>query len=118
MAHIPNNSDETIDSRDIIKRIKSLENLDDADDAEREELQILLNLQEQAKDSADWQYGEALIRDSYFEEYVYGLAEDMGAIDINTKWPHTCIDWERATEEMQMNFFSVDFDGVDYWIWG
>jgi hypothetical protein len=32
------------------------------------------------------------------------------------KWPFTCIDWEQAASELQMDYSAVDFDGVIYWI--
>ena len=117
-----NNSMDVIDSRDVIARIEELEN--DRDDknvglleievAEREALTALAH---EASDYApDWQSGATLIRDSYFEDYAQELAEDIGAIDSNATWPNNCIDWERATRELQMDYTEVDFDGVTYWI--
>jgi len=113
---------DVIDSRDVIARIEELEN--DRDDKnvgllEREvaELEALTALADEASDYApDWQYGATLIRDSYFEDYAQELAEDIGAIDSNATWPNNCIDWERATRELQMDYTEVDFDGVTYWI--
>lgn len=147
------NSDDVIDSRDVIARIEELEarieelaDMEAADDgasngapdadydlgalwakdreeleAERDEakaeLKALKALAEQASGyAADWQYGEALIRDSYFKEYAQELAEDIGAIDRNATWPNTCIDWDQAARELQMDYTSVEFDGVTYWI--
>lgn len=83
---------------------------------EIEELSNLLALQEEASGSSDWTYGETLIRDSYFQEYAQELAEDIGAINKQATWPNNCIDWERAADELKQDYFSVDFDGVDYWI--
>lgn len=115
---------DVIDSRDVIARIEELENelcpsdeSDGTDNAEREELATLVALADEASDYADdWQYGETLIRDSYFEDYAQELAEDIGAIDSNATWPNNCIDWGRATRELQMDYTPVDFDGVTYWI--
>ena len=28
----------------------------------------------------------------------------------------TCIDWAQAARELRMDYTSVDFDGVTYWI--
>jgi len=115
--NIPNeisNSEDLIDSRDIIARIEWLEN--DPDPDEEEELETLKDLQKQCEGYSDWEYGEALIRDSYFVEYAQDLAEDIGAIDRNSNWPNNCIDWERAARELQMDYTCVDFDGIDYWI--
>ena len=74
-------------------------------------------LAEQAEGyAADWQYGEQLIRDSYFKDYAMELAEDIGAVDANASWPNTCIDWDQAARELQMDYTSVEFAGVTYWI--
>lgn len=65
--------------------------------------------------SSDWNHGEALIRDSYFEDYARQMAEDIGG-DANTNWPNCHIDWEAAAEALQMDYTQVDFDSVTYWI--
>jgi hypothetical protein len=122
MPNSIDNSMDVIDSRDVIARIEELEN--DRDDKnvglleiEVAELEALTALADEASDYApDWQYGATLIRDSYFEDYAQELAEDIGAIDSNATWPNNCIDWERATRELQMDYTEVDFDGVPYWI--
>ncbi len=82
-----------------------------------DELKALKALANEADGYAsDWKYGESLIRDSYFTEYAQQLAEDIGAIDRNANWPNDCIDWDKAAEELQQDYTSVDFDGVTYWI--
>lgn len=60
--------------RDLNKALKAWE--DDCG----EELKILQNVQEQAEGYSDWEYGEALIRDSCFTEYAEELARDIGAV--------------------------------------
>lgn len=85
--------------------------------ADDQELAALLALQEEAEGYAeDWQYGAQLIRDSYFEDYAQEFAEEIGAVDRNARWPNDCIDWEKAAEELQMDYTSVEFDGVTYWV--
>jgi len=147
MADPISNSDDIIDSRDVIARIEELQatideameaagNNFDADpptDTERadfiaehlqvahpedyEEWKALTALAAEASDYApDWEYGEALIRDSYFRNYAEELADDIGAINSEAIWPNNCIDWERAARELQMDYTSVDFAGVTYWI--
>lgn len=122
------NSENVIDSRDVIARInyleserESAENPDEWDDSdEGQELKALKALADEASGSADWTYdwtyGETLIRDSYFEDYARELAEDIGAIPKNLGWPCNHIDWEGATNALKMDYFSVEFDGVEYWI--
>lgn len=138
MRNAPSNTDDTIDSRDVIERIEELENeraeYDDSDEeTERdieanqslrdawdeqngEELKALLALQESAGRYSDWNHGAQLIRDSYFETYARELADDLGAVDRNGRWPTTCIDWKQAAEELQSDYTSVEFDGVAYWV--
>jgi antirestriction protein len=57
-----------------------------------------------------------LIRDSYFEDYAQELADDLGLLQKGSTWPYTCIDWEQAARELQMDYSMVTFDGVDYWV--
>lgn len=136
------NSEDVIDSRDVIARIEELEaELDEfvpADDAvidemvdERQELRVLKALAEECEGyAADWLYGETLIRDSYFTEYAEELAYECAPSQEAAAflrgnpggelsgWPFTCmsIDWEQAARELQMDYTAVDFDGVTYWI--
>lgn len=124
-----NNYADVIDSRDVIARIEYLEALGTPDEpedgdneftgldqAEADELQALRALAKEGEGAADWQYGETLIRDSYFEDYARELAEDIGAIPRDAAWPAYCIDWERAALELQVDYFTIDFDGVTYWV--
>ena len=141
----PSNTDSVIDSRDIIARIEELQTerdeiecrmedhapltleresvkaelrtFDESD--EGRELAILTALADECADYAsDWEYGETLIRDTYFRTYAEELANDCGMLyqGVSSTWPYTCIDWERAAEELQQDYTTVDFDGVTYWI--
>lgn len=133
MKTAPTNMDDVIDSRDVIERIEELE-AERADfiDPERlvsgdasqwdesdsgTELVALRELASEAEGYApDWQHGAMLIRDSYFTDYAIQLADDIGAINKDASWPNTCIDWEQAARELQMDYTSVEFDGVTYWV--
>ena len=125
------NMDDIIDSRDVRKRIEELrdeieaydeERLErmatDADEmgAERVELAALEALADEAAGCGDWEYGETLIRDSYFERYAEELANDIGAINADATWPNSCIDWERAANELKQDYTSVEFGDVTYWL--
>jgi hypothetical protein len=137
------NSDDVIDSRDIIERIEYLsvydyqvcpecsctfgdihnegcsepEPVDNLTEEDKEELKILDALQDQCEGYAsDWRHGATLIRDSYFKEYAQELAEDLGMINHTWSWPYTCIDWERAADELKQDYTEVDYDGVAYWV--
>ena len=140
------NSDDIIDSRDVIARIEEFEGergnlvcdvdfhagklaeerneeteqayadaqsaLEDWDSDNSDELASLKEITEQV----NCEDGEALIRDSYFQEYAEELADDIGAIDRNANWPVNCIDWEKAADQLKMDYTSVDLNGVEYWI--
>jgi hypothetical protein len=109
------NSDDMIDSRDIEARIEELLNMDHDDD-EAAELKALQELAQEAVGySSDWHYGVTLIRDSYFTDYVQELLEDCG--DIPQSLPsYVVIDWEATADNIKLDYSSVDFDGVTYWI--
>lgn len=134
------NKDDIIDSRDVIARIEELQDektdleqqRDEAVDADKEtaeaaladwiddfgdELKALLALQGEAEGYSDWRHGVALIRDSHFKDYVRELAEELHGDKMRSaEWPFDCIDWEKAATELQQDYTSVDFDGVDYWV--
>jgi len=116
MRNPPTKYDDVIDSRTIIERIEELEEQAERDEEEQAELAALKALAEDASGSPDWKYGETLIRASYFKDYAQELAEDTGMIPDNAQWPCRCIDWDQAARELQMDYMSVDFDGVTYWI--
>lgn len=135
MARTISNGDNIIDSRDVIARIAELESERDdiehapADDEsaltleefdtgdDGQELKTLRALAEECEGYvSDWRHGEALIRDSYFEDYARQLAEDIGAINRDARWPNDCIDWEKAADELRQDYTSVDFDGITYWV--
>jgi len=109
-----------IDVRDIIARYEDLDQMDDGlpDAEERYQLSVLLTEIKGAGGDEQWRgdwYPVTLIRDSYFKTYAQDLAEDIGAIDRDAKWPHNCIDWEHAARELQYDYTSVDVAGVTYY---
>lgn len=84
---------------------------------ESEELDALVALQEEAEPLApDWENGQSLIRDSYFEQFAEEYAEEAGLIDPGMSWPLNYIDWEAAAQSLQQDYSLVSFDGISYWI--
>ena len=166
MRNAPTNTDDVIDSRDVIARIEELteersdlataldeareerdempaetgpEPISDAyhdahcavldaekaleewDEENAAELKALTELAEQCEGYSDnWTYGAALVRDSYFRTYAQELAEELAEeydlLERRTTWPYTCIDWDQAARELRMDYTSVEFDGVTYWV--
>lgn len=117
------NLEDVIDSRDIVARVEAIKEdllLDGDDESLSQELELLEQLLSAIRhyggDSPE--DGVTLVRDSHFEDYAQGLAEDLGYMsgDNAHSWPFTCIDWEQAARELRMDYTSIDFDGVDYWV--
>jgi hypothetical protein len=132
------NSEDILDSRDVIKRIEELQSerddLEFMDDQEKplaerqeewdeseegEELKALLALQDEAEGYApDWRHGATLLRDSYFDESwaeqelqdLGYLPKDLPGIISNN------IDWRGVLEDLKQDYTEVDYDGVTYWV--
>jgi hypothetical protein len=124
-----NNRDDLIDSRNVDARIDELEDervswletektdWSEENESDAEELAALLAFREDARRvNSEWNYGATFIRDSYFAEYAEELADDIGAIDSDARWPLNHIDWDAAADELKQDYSSVDFDGVEYWV--
>lgn len=111
-----NNYLDVIDSRDIIDRIKELQaTRDDNSDDENEELEYLLKIEKECKDYSDWKYGETLIRESYWEEYVEEMITDLGYISRDFPW-WIEIDWTKTADNVAQDYTTVDFNEVNYYI--
>lgn len=122
------NTADVIDVRDVIARVEYLEGIvpDSDNDAgetneAHEELAMLTELLDDLRSNGgdeqwkgDW-YPITMIRDSYFVDYAQELAEDIGAINQAGAWPNDCIDWDKAAEQLQHEYSTVTFGGVDYW---
>ena len=117
-------NEDMLDLRDLVKELDDLRGLEDmADEDDRSELERLESIEAALKsdlgtdDLAGYAEDEpTLIRDSYFEEYAQELADDIGAIDKDARWPLTHIDWEAAARELKYDYSAVDIEDVRYWI--
>jgi hypothetical protein len=126
------NSEDVIDLRDVTDRVEHLEqlrqsgpvDLGDDNDTDQDvlfaELASLESLLDELRGNGgdhDWRgdwYPLLLVRDSYFEDFARQEAEDLDLIKSDARWPYTCIDWKRAARELQMDYTTVEFDGVTY----
>jgi hypothetical protein len=57
-----------------------------------------------------------LIRDTYFVDYAKQLAEDIGAVPETYTWPTSCIDWEKAADDLANDYTQVEIAGVTYYV--
>jgi len=134
MTNVISNTDNTIDSRDIIARIEELEaerqqveedpeteyieackNVKDFDESEEgKELLALKALAEQGEDYApDWKYGAQLMHEDYFEEAMDEMLEDCG--DIPRDLPSyltIMVDYDA----LKQDYTELDFDGQTYYV--
>jgi hypothetical protein len=140
MANTIDNSEDYLDVRGIIARVEELESeLVDGeelsaetaktrrDEAEQKgdskaddwsEAYLLLSLLEDMRGCGgdeqwrgDW-YPVTLIRDSYFETAMDELLEDIGDMPKNIpSYLKITVDYDA----LQMDYSSVEFDGVTYW---
>ena len=93
----------------------------ESDDAR--ELQALLALADEAECSPDWSYGETLIHEDYFTEYIEELINNCYELpkEFNSggwPWCHMTIDYEAAADEAKQDYTEVTFDGQTYYIRG
>lgn len=113
-----NSYEDVLDVRDIIETIEEYENDDELDNDDVTDLRELLSELAGNGGAHQWRgdwYPVTLVRDSYFGDYAQQLAEDIGAIPEDFSWPASYIDWDAATDALQMDYTSVEFDGVTYW---
>ena len=109
------NTDNMIDSRDVIARIKALQEDTDLDEDETEELQALRALVDECN-HPDWKDGVTLISEGYFVTYAQELAEDLGMSRHSADWPFCHIDWDAAADSLRQDYSRVDFAGQTYWM--
>jgi hypothetical protein len=83
------------------------------DSSDGERIKKIRDLKDEAY---GWEDGVTFIKDSYFEEFAWDEAKNIGAFNAReNSWPYSCIDWERAAEQLKYDYSSVKFDGLTYW---
>lgn len=83
------------------------------EEAELAELEAIEN----DMDARAFRDGETMVPEHMFTEYAEQLAEDCG--DYNSrdaKWPYTCIDWEKAANDLKQDYSTVTYQGTDYYV--
>ena len=136
------NTQNIIDSRDIIERIEELEGCFDTcphcgegqdegiakktnkcpdceqgllEDSEIEELADLQDVVDQAEGYGDFDHGESLIHEFYFVEYCEELCCDIEDIPADLPWYIASnIDWDGVANELKADYVEIDFDGASY----
>ena len=113
MIYKYNNSDDVIDSRDILDYIEKHEDNEDFKE-EVEALQKLIDeyCNEYDEGLKDLEFGVFFIRDDYFEDYMWDYFLQFNDIDEALE---CYIDIEAFARDQQYNYSSIDFDGETYW---
>ena len=116
-------------TEDEVRKLQELqEEIEEAQSAlvmfntfEKDELDTLMEVVEQGEDSPDWSYGETLIHEDYFTDYIKELVDDCYEVPqefLDGKWPfnHMNMDWEGAAEEAKSDYYTIEVDGETYYI--
>jgi hypothetical protein len=76
----------------------------------------LAELQAMRDGIEDWQFGETLIPEDEFIDYVRQLAEDVGDINSeqSSRWPYNHIDWPAAADDLREDYTEYTYGGVTY----
>jgi hypothetical protein len=129
-GHDPDQEKDKEDIAAIELKLEELhEAIEDAQDAlndfnssyDKDELDTLTEVISEGEDCTDWSYGETLIRESYFEDYIKDLVNDCYEMpkEFNEgKWPwnHASIDFEAAAEEAKSDYSEIEVGGLTYYI--
>ena len=101
---------DVLNTDDLRTRLDQLAGDDDEDAIEEREA-----IEEILEETDPNNYGNTLIRDSYFERHAQETAEECGLIDDSDRWPSYCIDWEYAARELKHDYSIIEVDGEDFW---
>jgi len=111
MLYKPTNSDDVIDSRNILDYIKDKDN-----DRDFELENFVKKFRDEHydydKSLEDLEFGVFFIRDSYFEDYMWDYFLEVNQIDEALE---CYIDIEAFARDQQYNYSYIDFGGEQYW---
>jgi len=110
------NSDYTIEADALRRAIAELADsikADPTDLSSAKELQILVNLMDDADRSSGDRNQFVLIADARFVDYAREYASDLGPTE---GWPYDHIDWDKAADALKQDYKQVDYDGETYWV--
>lgn len=111
---------DTIDSREVIKRIALLRDstreLDEDDAFELAELEdFQKEAIEQGCGEAEWLHGAELINDNYFIRYIQQMLEDDGILCRDLPW-YVAVDWEETADNRQADYSEINMGAASFWV--
>lgn len=80
-----------------------------------EEYEKLMPFYKELEGYGDFDYGEAIIHEDEWEDYVIEMLEDTGYIpkDFPT-WIE--IDWDKTAENVRRDYMTATYEGTDYYM--
>ena len=102
----------------ILSRLVHLEMLDESELEEWKTIKTVFI--DQFSTNSEWGYGMVFLRDSYMDEdWAENQCKDLGYFGtVKNELPsfiYNNINWQGILEDLQQDYTTVDFDGVDYW---
>jgi hypothetical protein len=115
------NTQDLIDSRDVINRIEELQDYNKPNLSldESQELAILFRLDlNGAAYGDDWEYGCSVIRSTYFVEYIKSHYGEVYGIELENMPEifRDAIDWMAVAESALIDYTPIDFDEECYYV--
>jgi hypothetical protein len=100
-----------LDSRDLEEELNN-------PDTEKERKKAIKELKKETE-GCGWEHGINFISEMEWKEYCQQFAEDVGYLESSTNGHtnplHYCIDWEKWSSEMAMDYSQSDFEGTSYY---
>lgn len=95
----------------------SRQNVDDWWESEGEEYRMLEEAIEKFGGYGDWDYGETLIHEDYWVEYVEELCKEVGDVPSDLPWYIAdCIDWEAVADNIAVDYMTEEIKGNTYYM--
>lgn len=92
---------------DIEKARRELDDWKTENDVELKELAEIV------KGLYDGDEDEQLVADEDFAQHARDVAEDL--YNIEPHWPFSHIDWDKAADDLKLDYTSFEFEGTTYW---
>lgn len=75
---------------------------------------IMREIEDAMEEIGEWQYGEVLIHENYWIDYVEDMLNDLGYLNTKDAW-FIEIDWEKTARNVAMDYITVELDGHTYY---
>lgn len=120
--------DQSISTEDLYTLDKLNESLEKAEEDLNDfiaeygnEIDELDDVREQCENYPDWNDGEVLINDNYFEDYIKDQINDCYDFPDELKsgewpWNHMVMDWEGAAEDAKQDYNEIEIAGNNFHI--